>query len=160
MDLAISGKTALVTGAQGGIGLATARRLAAEGVNLVLSDIDAEALEAAAVDLDAATLCVTADVTDQAQVDALVARGRERFGHIDMVVHAAGITGAKGDPLTLTTPITKRHGRSTSSPPCDWRGRPSPPCASRAGGASSASPRRTPCSPTGRRRSTTPPRPR
>ncbi|WP_110602034.1 SDR family NAD(P)-dependent oxidoreductase [Salinicola lusitanus] len=102
MDLAIRGKTALITGAQGGIGLATAKSLAAEGVNLVLSDLDSEALSRAAAELDGDPLCIVADVTDQADIDALVRQGVERFGAIDIVVHTAGVTGAKGDPLELS----------------------------------------------------------
>ncbi|KAA0017226.1 SDR family oxidoreductase [Salinicola corii] len=102
MDLAIRGKTALITGAQGGIGLATAKCLAAEGVSLVLSDMDAELLSRAADEIDGDPLCVVADVTDQAEIDALVRQGVERFGAIDIVVHAAGVTGAKGDPLELS----------------------------------------------------------
>ncbi|MDH4571616.1 SDR family NAD(P)-dependent oxidoreductase [Salinicola acroporae] len=102
MDLAIRGKTALITGAQGGIGLATAKSLAAEGVNLVLSDLDSKALSRAAAEIDGDPLCIVADVTDQAEIDALVRQGVERFGAIDIVVHTAGITGAKGDPLELS----------------------------------------------------------
>ncbi|OLO05698.1 MULTISPECIES: SDR family oxidoreductase [Salinicola] len=102
MDLAIRGKTALITGAQGGIGLATAQCLSAEGVNLILSDLDADALSRAAVEIDGDPLCIAADVTDQADVDALVRQGIERFGVIDIVVHTAGVTGAKGDPLELS----------------------------------------------------------
>jgi len=102
MDLAIRGRTALITGAQSGIGLATAKCLSAEGVNLILSDLDADALSRAAAEIDGDPLCLTADVTRQAEVDALVARGVERFGAIDIVVHTAGVTGAKGDPLELS----------------------------------------------------------
>jgi NAD(P)-dependent dehydrogenase (short-subunit alcohol dehydrogenase family) len=102
MDLAIRGKTALITGAQSGIGLATARQLAAEGVNLVLSDLDADALAKAASEIDGDSLCVIADVTHQEEVDALVRQGIERFGAVDIVVHTAGVTGAKGDPLELS----------------------------------------------------------
>lgn len=102
MDLAINGKTALITGAQGGIGLATAKQLAAEGVNLVLSDLDAKALDKAAATLPVKPLCITADVTDQGDVDALVKQGTEHFGAIDIVIHTAGVTGAKGDPLELS----------------------------------------------------------
>ncbi|MGQ7244708.1 SDR family NAD(P)-dependent oxidoreductase [Salinicola sp. V024] len=102
MDLAIRGKTALITGAQSGIGLATARQLAAEGVNLILSDLDADALAQAASEIDGDPLCVIADVTHQEEVDALVRQGVERFGAVDIVVHTAGVTGAKGDPLELS----------------------------------------------------------
>lgn len=102
MDLAITGRTALITGAQSGIGLATAKRLAAEGVNLILSDLDDSALAQAAKEIGGDSLCVTADVTDQQAVDAVVQQGVERFGAIDIVVHTAGVTGAKGDPLELS----------------------------------------------------------
>lgn len=102
MDLGILGKTALITGAQSGIGLATAHTLAAEGVNLVLTDLDPQALERAASNLPGEPLCLTADVTRQAEVDELVAKGVQHFGAIDIVIHTAGVTGAKGDPLELT----------------------------------------------------------
>ncbi|WP_027351606.1 SDR family NAD(P)-dependent oxidoreductase [Halotalea alkalilenta] len=102
MDLGIKGRVALLTGAAGGIGFATATLLDQEGVSLVLSDLDQAALERCAETLTGDPLCVAADVTDQASVDALVEKARERFGAIDIVVHAAGVTGAKGDPLELS----------------------------------------------------------
>ncbi|WP_110669521.1 SDR family NAD(P)-dependent oxidoreductase [Salinicola halophilus] len=102
MDLAIRGKTALITGAQGGIGLATAQKLEAEGVNLILSDMEMASLEEATKELKSDPLLVVADVTDQREVDALVAKGVERFGAVDIVIHTAGVTGAKGDPLELS----------------------------------------------------------
>lgn len=101
MDLQIKGRVALISGAAGGIGLATAKLLAEEGVHLLLTDKDQAALDKASADLPGDVLCVAADMTRQDEVDALVKAGEDRFGQIDIVVHAAGVTGAKGDPLEL-----------------------------------------------------------
>lgn len=102
MDLGIKGKVALITGASGGIGLATAKLLSEEGVRLVLSDMDQQKLESAAAGLPTECLFVAADMTRQEQVDHVVKAGEEKFGQIDIVVHTAGVTGAKGDPLELS----------------------------------------------------------
>ncbi|WAH55527.1 SDR family oxidoreductase [Pseudomonas silvicola] len=45
---------------------------------------------------------VPADITDQRAIERVVALGEERFGKIDIVVHTAGVTGAKGDPLEFS----------------------------------------------------------
>ena len=102
MDLQISDRVAIITGATGGIGFATARILSEEGCRLVLSDIDIGRLESDAASLPGETICVAADVTDQAAVDGLAKAALDRFGTIDIVVHTSGITGAKGDPLEMT----------------------------------------------------------
>ncbi|WP_262927234.1 SDR family NAD(P)-dependent oxidoreductase [Phytohalomonas tamaricis] len=102
MDLGISNKVAIITGAQGGIGFATAQQLAKEGVKLVLSDHQTQELEQQAQALGVPYLCVEAEMTRQADVDALAERALERFGRIDIVVHATGVTGAKGDPLDMS----------------------------------------------------------
>ncbi|WP_279480621.1 SDR family NAD(P)-dependent oxidoreductase [Aureimonas sp. SK2] len=102
MDLKIAGRVAIITGASDGMGWATAKLLAEEGVRLVLADIKTEELEREARALGAQAIAVKADMTRQAEVDALVATAVERFGTVDIVVHTAGITGAKGDPLEMT----------------------------------------------------------
>lgn len=102
MDLGIKGRVALITGASGGIGLATARLLSEEGVNLVLSDIDQNKLEAAYAQASIDCIFVAADMTQQDQVEHAVKAGQSKYGHIDIVVHTAGVTGAKGDPLELS----------------------------------------------------------
>ncbi|MBB3936803.1 SDR family NAD(P)-dependent oxidoreductase [Aureimonas phyllosphaerae] len=102
MDLQIGGRVAIITGASDGMGWATARLLAQEGVRLVLSDVKTDTLEREVATLGGEAIAVKADVTSQAEVDALVAAAVERFGTVDIVVHTAGITGAKGDPLEMT----------------------------------------------------------
>lgn len=90
MDLGISGRTALVTGADSGIGLATARLLHDEGVRVKITDLDADALEK--VDLPQDVVRLAADLTDPTEV----ARLREQIGAVDILVQCAGITGAQG----------------------------------------------------------------
>lgn len=102
MDLAIKGRVALISGASGGIGLATARLLSEEGVHLVLTDMDQDELHKAGADLPGEPLLLAADMTNQKQVDHLVQQAIARFGQVDIVVHTAGVTGAKGDPLELS----------------------------------------------------------
>jgi NAD(P)-dependent dehydrogenase (short-subunit alcohol dehydrogenase family) len=86
---------AIVTGAGSGIGLATARRLAAEGARVVLADIDRVAVERAASGITErggpeamASVC---DVSREADVAACVARGMDRFKRLDVVVNNAGL---------------------------------------------------------------------
>jgi NAD(P)-dependent dehydrogenase (short-subunit alcohol dehydrogenase family) len=86
-------KTALITGAAGSIGAATARRFVAEGARVALADLDAEALAALAGELGDAALAVPADVTDAAQVARAVQRTVERFGGLDIAFANAGIFG-------------------------------------------------------------------
>ena len=102
MDLGIKGKVALVTGAGGGIGRATAQQLSEEGVRLVLTDIDDQALEAVCSALNKDCIAMAADMTQQDQVEHVVTTGEAAFGQIDIVIHTAGVTGAKGDPLGLS----------------------------------------------------------
>lgn len=98
----LDGKVCVVTGAAGGIGLALARRLAAEGAaGVVLCDLDAGRVEAAAATLPAGTCVgVAGDVTQLATHEQLVATAEERFGPVDLYCSNAGIGGANlDDPI-------------------------------------------------------------
>ncbi len=89
MDTGLSGRTAIVTGAGGGIGKACARALSNEGARVVLGDIDQGAAEQAAEELG--EVGVRADVTDPADVERLVGEATGRFGRLDILVTCAGI---------------------------------------------------------------------
>jgi 3-oxoacyl-[acyl-carrier protein] reductase len=87
------GKTALVTGAARGIGLAIATRLVADGLRVALLDRDRAAVEAAAAGLGAGALALVADVTRAAEVDEAIARLTREWSRLDILVNNAGITG-------------------------------------------------------------------
>lgn len=94
--MSLAGKVCLITGAAGGLGSATARRLAADGVRLVLTDVDGDRLAALAKELPGPVVVHAGDVADEAAVDAAVAAGVAEFGRIDLHHLNAGIPG----PLT------------------------------------------------------------
>jgi NAD(P)-dependent dehydrogenase (short-subunit alcohol dehydrogenase family) len=89
--------SALVTGGSSGIGLAIARMLRGEGYELTLAARTVERLEAAAAELEAASVAV--DVRDEAACAALVTAHLERHGGLDVLVNSAGvgIAGRIGD---------------------------------------------------------------
>jgi 3-oxoacyl-[acyl-carrier protein] reductase len=86
-------KTALVTGAARGIGLAIASRLAADGARVAVLDLDAQGAEAAARKVGGGAIALVADVTRAADVDAAVRRVVDAWGRLDILVNNAGITG-------------------------------------------------------------------
>ncbi|QDH12885.1 3-oxoacyl-[acyl-carrier-protein] reductase [Formicincola oecophyllae] len=93
----LEGRTALVTGATGGIGAAIARALHRQGAAVVLSGRRAEALASLQAELDAArpgqAWCVPADLADPAQADALVGEAEKASGRpLDILVNNAGLT--------------------------------------------------------------------
>lgn len=85
----LSGKTAIVTGAAGGIGRAMAIRFAQEGARVAVADLHAGPLEALAKEIGG--LAVAADVGREADIKALVARTEERFGPVDVFCSNAGL---------------------------------------------------------------------
>ena len=92
----LNGKTAIVTGSTSGIGLAYARTFAAEGANVVVNGFgDADAIETLRGELAATSgagaLYDAADMTDPAQIAAMVDRTAREFGGVDIVVNNAGI---------------------------------------------------------------------
>lgn len=95
----LTGRTAVVTGGASGIGLATARLLAAEGMNLVLADVEAGPLHEAAAELDA--LGVVCDVGDLSSVQRLADEAYDRFGAVHLLFNNAGV--ALGGPVALMT---------------------------------------------------------
>jgi NADP-dependent 3-hydroxy acid dehydrogenase YdfG len=102
----LTGKVGVVTGASSGIGEATARLLAAEGVHVVLSARRRERIEALAEELGDKATAVIADVADLDQVHTLFDEVRARFGGLDLLFNNAGL-GV--------------FGLFTGSAPEDWR---------------------------------------
>jgi NAD(P)-dependent dehydrogenase (short-subunit alcohol dehydrogenase family) len=88
-----AGQVAVVTGAGNGIGRGSAERLAAEGARVVVVDIDGDAAQSAAAALPGGAIAVTADVSDEAQVDAYIEAAVSAFGRIDFHHLNAGIFG-------------------------------------------------------------------
>jgi NAD(P)-dependent dehydrogenase (short-subunit alcohol dehydrogenase family) len=93
------GKVAIVTGAAGGIGRATAMRFGQEGCRLVLVDLHGDALKAACDQAKAAgapdAWACACDVSSESQVEAAVAGAVQRFGRVDAVVNNAGLMSFK-----------------------------------------------------------------
>ena len=91
----IKGKVVIVTGGASGIGAGLARRMAAEGARgVVVADINLERAQGVARDIGA--LALRCDVSEEREIQALVATTRERFGQVDIYFSNAGILGGLG----------------------------------------------------------------
>ncbi len=98
----LSRKVALVTGAGGGIGKAIADKLAAEGANVILSDISEDRLKEAIVSYKADTaIYAVSDITNSQSINEAFEKGCLEFGGIDIIVHSAGLAISK--PIEETT---------------------------------------------------------
>lgn len=122
----LKGKVAIVTGAgrKGGIGAATAMRLAQDGAHVVVGDICAptsdlpnagsaawEELAAVAAEIEALgvrSLAIKVDVTNAASVEALVAQTREAFGRLDILVNNAGAAIGPGPVIQMAEQAWRR----------------------------------------------------
>ncbi len=103
MDLTqrLADRVAVITGGASGIGLATAKRFAAEGAKIVIGDVvSQEAGEEAAASVDG--LFVKADVTDKDQVDGLFDTAKATFGSVDIAFNNAGISPPDDDSIETT----------------------------------------------------------
>jgi 3-oxoacyl-[acyl-carrier protein] reductase len=89
----LEGRTALVTGAARGIGLAITERLVAEGARVLIADLDGAAAKDAAARFGESVGALVADVTRPEHVDRVVDEPIRRWGRLDIVVNNAGITG-------------------------------------------------------------------
>lgn len=107
MDLDIKGKVAVVTGADSGIGLETAKRLAEAGAKVIIADLKEEAIKKAEAELreyapDAMVISAKVDLTDNEHVMQFAEQVRNDYGGAHILVNCAGARGAAGDFLTLS----------------------------------------------------------
>ena len=102
----LDGRIAIVTGAAKGMGWDICLTLAREGAHLVLAARDVPPLEKLAREIEALgrrALVVPTDVTDERAVERMVARTKETYGRIDILVNAAGVTGPIETPVQEIT---------------------------------------------------------
>ncbi len=103
----LEGRTAVITGGCSGIGLATARRFAAEGARVIIGDVDEVAGPRVAAQLNGQF--VTCDVTDPEQVEGLFAVTNNDFGSVDVAFNNAGISPPDDDSILTTDLETWRR---------------------------------------------------
>jgi 3-oxoacyl-[acyl-carrier protein] reductase len=108
-DLPLTERVAIVTGAAKGLGAAISDLLARQGAHVVLAGRDQDALQAHSAELDSqypyrSSLAVHCDVTDEAEVGALIATAVGRFAGIDILVNAHGVIGPIETPAQEVTP--------------------------------------------------------
>jgi len=96
----LEGRVAVVTGGAGGIGLASARRLASEGATVVVADVDDTTGSASADEVNG--LFVHVDVSDPTEVDNLFRVAYEAYGRIDVAFNNAGISPPEDDSILTT----------------------------------------------------------
>jgi NAD(P)-dependent dehydrogenase (short-subunit alcohol dehydrogenase family) len=96
----LAGKVAVITGGASGIGLATARRFAAEGATIVIGDFNAEAGQKAATEVGG--LFVRVDVTNEAEVNNLFDTAQGTYGSVDIAFNNAGISPPEDDSIETT----------------------------------------------------------
>ena len=106
-------RVAIVTGAASGLGFATAARMASEGAQVVIADIDHERAAAAASTIGAAAIAIYVDVSDEQSVQGMVASVAERFGRIDIVHNNAAalgldVLGRDGDVVDMDVDVWDR----------------------------------------------------
>ena len=92
----LAGKIAVVTGAAGNLGSATARELAAEGASVVASDLPGERLESVVQAITAnggKAISHPADLSSEAEIAGLVARAKREFGGLDLLANVAAMMG-------------------------------------------------------------------
>jgi NAD(P)-dependent dehydrogenase (short-subunit alcohol dehydrogenase family) len=101
----VVGKTAFVTGGASGLGLALGRKFAEAGMNVMLADIEADALAAAVEGLQGfGVRGVACDVTDPLSVEQAAERSFEEFGNVHVVCNNAGVAGGGGiEDISLDT---------------------------------------------------------
>jgi 3(or 17)beta-hydroxysteroid dehydrogenase len=87
----VAGKTALVTGGASGLGLADAKLLAAEGANVVLTDLNASRGEAAAAEIGRGAIFLKHDVSSETDWKRVIAETERAFGGLDVLVNNAGV---------------------------------------------------------------------
>ena len=101
-----AGRTAVVTGAGSGMGKAFAKRWGAEGMNVVIGDIQTDALDATVAELEATGVPVLGrrtDVSKLSDIEALADAAEERFGKIHLVNNNAGVEGYLDGPIWEAT---------------------------------------------------------
>src|SRR6266852_4383717 len=91
MDRSLRGKVAVVTGGSAGIGLATAKRLIADGVTVFITGRRQAELDKAVVEIGGDVVAVQADVSNPADLDRLYEKVRSTKGELDIVVANAGL---------------------------------------------------------------------
>ncbi len=92
----LEGKTAIITGGANGIGAGCVRRLATEGANVVIADIDDAAGDALAAELGSAVIYVCTDISQRTSVEALFAAALDAFGAVDILVNNAAFVHKTG----------------------------------------------------------------
>jgi NAD(P)-dependent dehydrogenase (short-subunit alcohol dehydrogenase family) len=105
MNISFENKVALITGAGSGLGLATAKAFAKSGASVVLADWHENAVRSAAEELSAKghkALAVQCDVSDDAQVDALIQKTLGKFGRLDAAYNNAGVQNLLAETADTT----------------------------------------------------------